>query len=305
VFIADLGLAQGSGWQTLDRREGLNDGGRIITDGSAWGREEVRDGRSCRPFLNHGSVFYAVKALFELRTAEPPRALRVTASVEAPVRLHLLATSRASVVDFGEITIEPTGFKDFERDASAPSERRGEGAAVVSGSQSAPPRDEFTIGSGSVVVESVRTEDATGASTRIWEFGKPARLVLTVERRDREWKEPLQAALSFYREDLPFATRSLTPPFEIPAGSDRSEVTISWPELNLGLGVYSLGLQIVKAGYYDQPQVSFYTLHPDVIFALSRFMQIRVSGEASIAVGTLAMLPATCAVAPLAKEGAN
>ncbi len=301
VYVNELGLADSKRWQTLDRGEGLDGGGRIILDGSAWGTEESRDGRPCRPFLNHGSVFYAVKALFHVSRDEAPRALRLTACVDKPVRVGLLATSRSTMLDFGEVDIAPGGFTEFEIQAPSPTERREARGVGMGGPVSAAPRDEFTVGSGSVVVESVRSEDAMGASTRIWEFGKAARLVMTLEKRDPRWTDSLQAALSFYREDIPLALRSLTPPFSIPAGSDRFEVAISWPELTLGLGVYSVGLQIVKAGYYDQPQVSFYTLHPDVIFALSRFMQVRVNGDASIAAGTVAMIPGLCAVSPLAK----
>jgi lipopolysaccharide transport system ATP-binding protein len=252
----------------------------IIVEGSAWGDLATVDERRVRIFRNHGTPLYRVAVALDARVDVEPSSLSCALRTEAPCDLEFRVFSPDGRVLLGRGHFEP-GWGEIKTSLDPVSE------GLVPAEKAQSP----VFGVGSIAIEKTRVLNEKGEDARIFHHGRPVRFEFDLSLVDEDFNEPIQVAVSLYREEVPFGVRIFGPEIRINAtGARTATLSVSMDAFPLGEGVFTISAQLVRAGYYEKEQSRFFSINSDVIFALSRYMEIRVLADASIAQGALCVL---------------
>ena len=252
----------------------------IIVEGSAWGELATVDQRRVRIFRNHGSPLYRVAVALDARVDVEPSSISCALRTEAPCDLEFRVFSPDGRVLLGRGHFE-AGWGEIHSDLVPVSE------GLVPAEKAQGP----VFGEGSITIEKTRVLNEKGEDARIFHHGRPVRFEFDLSVVDPDFDASIQVAVSLYREEVPFGVRIFGPEIRISAASGRhATLSVSLDALPLGEGVFSISTQLVRAGYYEKEQARFFSINSDVIFAMSRYMDIRILADASIAQGALCVL---------------
>lgn len=252
----------------------------IIRDDGAWGELTAIETRKVRIFRNHGTPLYRVAVALDARVDAEMMSISCALHTEAACDLEF----RVFRPD-GQILLGRGHFEPGWSEAQCPLSPVSEGIVLPEKAQGP------VFGVGSLTIEKTRILNEAGEDARIFHHGRPIRFEFDLRVVDPEFDSSIQVAVSFYREEVPFGVRLFGPGIKISAAEgDKATLSVALDSLPLGEGVFSIGAQLVRAGYYEREQSKFYSINPDVLFALSRYMEIRVLADASIAQGSLVVL---------------
>ncbi len=252
----------------------------VVVDDSAWSpRPETVHGHRVRTFRNHTTPFYSGAIAIDARREVSIDSISCTFGVEQSAELEVRVLRPGRPVLLARAVLAPGWHAQtvaLAPEETVPAREGGQGPV---------------FGTGNVVVETVRILNRLGEETRVLETGRPATFEFDLRIAEPGFDESIQAALSFYQEDAALAVRVFEPDIRVSAGSGRqATLSLRLPSLALGGGIYALGLQLVRAGYYDREPGQFFAINPDVLFAMSRFAEVRVVSEASVAQGSICVL---------------
>ncbi|MBX7185164.1 MAG: ATP-binding cassette domain-containing protein [Vicinamibacteria bacterium] len=252
----------------------------IMVEGSAWGELATVDQRRVRVFRNHGSPLYRVAVALDARVDVEPSSISCALHAEAPCDLEFRVFSPDGRVLLGRGHFDK-GWSEVHSDLVPVSE------GLVPAEKAQGP----VFGVGSITIEKTRVLNEKGEDARIFHHGRRARFEFDLAVVDPAFDDSIQVAVSLYREEVPFGVRIFGPEIRISAASGRkATLSVTLDALPLGEGVFSISAQLVRAGYYEKEQSKFFSINSDVIFAMSRYMEIRVLADASIAQGALCVL---------------
>lgn len=252
----------------------------IVVEGSAWGDLATVDQRRVRVFKNHGSPLYRVAVALDARVDVEPSSISCALRTEAPCDLEFRVFSPDGRVLLGRGHFE-AGWGEIHSDLIPVSE------GLVPAEKAQAP----VFGEGSITIEKTRVLNEKGEDARIFQHGRPVRFEFDLTVVDPDFDASIQVAVSLYREEVPFGVRIFGPEIRISGAAGRhATLSVSLDALPLGEGVFSISTQLVRAGYYEKEQARFFSINSDVIFAMSRYMDIRILANASIAQGALCVL---------------
>jgi homopolymeric O-antigen transport system ATP-binding protein len=253
--------------------------GQLIREGTAWGEATRIAGRSARPFVNFGSVFHKVAATFAADGIGDAAGLAVVfdAWTEASCTVDVVVSDGDRERMFGRFDIPAGRWTSVEaRPAS-------------SVPNAAPPARATYVGSGAVVLTSIRASGVDGRTAFIYEHGAALRLSLGYQVNDRSVTAP-QFIVVFHRSGVEDVCRLFRARVELAAPS--GEIVVDLPRLSLGAGEYTVSAAVAEPGYYDRPQSVFFSINPGMYDCWSRALELRVVSSSPIAAGTVAVLDA-------------
>jgi lipopolysaccharide transport system ATP-binding protein len=288
LYISRLGLRLGgtlidvapvvSGVDSAGARSAL------VLEGSAWGDEQMHEGRRVRPFKNFGSVFQKVGAVFDVTGVTYLTALSITFEAWSATgcTVAVVAFDGATEQPLGRFDLPPGHWTTIETEAGS------SGRPPIPEARTAP------IGSGAVVITGIRALDAGGRDAFIFEHGAPLRLRVGYRVNDRETVAP-QMIVVFHRHGVEDVCRLFCGGLDLPPGRI-GEVEIELPRLAIGTGHYTLSVAVTEAGYYDRQQTVFFSINAGMYDCWSRALELQIVGGGVVAGGTAVVLEANWSV---------
>jgi hypothetical protein len=144
-----------------------------------------------------------------------------------------------------------------------------------------------SYGTGDVVVRNARFVDEEGHERDILQHGQPATLELGYEIVNPTLAEDVQVVVALHRDGTLDVCRFIGREIPLRSSPRCGTIKLRIPAVDLTDGRYSVTILVTRAGYYDSPQATFYTINPDVYCGLSRLFEISIVGSGLIGSGTM------------------
>lgn len=257
----------------------------VFRESCAWGDFAQGPRGVERPLRSHGSVHYRGLAAVDVEAGEEVTNLgfALSGQVGAPVDVQVRLFDGVTCVRAANLRLGPGAF-DTATDGSAPTPADVESIRTeVMGSS--PAFSKPTFGNARVIVKDVRFCDAEGRTTLTVAYGENASAALDLEFRDTAFEDSFDVCVSLYRPDSQYAVRIIGTTPILRGDPSRQTIRAGLGPWALGEGIYSLAVQVAKAGYYSRPSEKFFSLNEDVYY-VARLGEIRVTSRASASQGS-------------------
>ena len=251
----------------------------LLAEGTSWGPPVEWHGRAARALQNFGSSFHrAAGTLPVSRSASMGTVAVIDYWCEGDATFAVQAFWGAASVVPGEIAGRSGEWARVSLPLDVPVTNQ-EGLGVNTSGMH---------GSGALVVTGVRLLNSAGAETHSLQHRETVTLELDYDLRDPEFHERPQVVVALHRDGVQDVCRWIARTIEVDrARGRRGRIRLRVPELLLTDGQYSVTVLVAKEGYYDQPQVRFYSLNPDVYYCGSRLFDVVVRGSGLVGSGTV------------------
>ena len=249
-------------------------------EGTSWGPPSVWEGRPSRALQNFGSPFHRVAGALPVSQSEARNGvLTIDYWSDSDIELAVQAYWGRDLVVLGKLTATPRTWNS----ATFPIEESTGSAEVIAGINTS-----GMHGSGALIVHATRVLDAEGVETHSFRHREPVTLELDYEIRDPELRERPQIVVALQRDGVQDVSRWISRDLVLDRSRGaRGKIRLHIPRLLLTDGQYSVTVLVAKEGYYDTPQVRFFSLNPDVYYCGSRLFDIVVRGSGLIGTGTI------------------
>jgi len=247
---------------------------------SAWGDATTWHGRRARPFLNFDSPFQKVSAALALSSdSGEPRNLSVRLECWAAkrCRLELRGFCGSDEFDGGLISVAAGEWAVYDavlrrRDQPRPL------VGVVTG----------VHGTGAIAITDVRALNPAGREAFEFRHGDPFQLDVAFRIQRPGLREGVQVLVAFLKDGIHDVCRVMTRDLRFDAAAaDAGIVRMRIPRLTLAAGRYAISVLIAREGYYDEPQLAYFSVNPDVHACVSRVLEVTVHGGGPVAAGTV------------------
>lgn len=141
-------------------------------------------------------------------------------------------------------------------------------------------------GTGAIRVTSVDIVDAAGHSSRQLDTGEPVEFRFAYTRHEQADDQPYEIVAAFQKDGVVDVMRCFCSPLALPAGSETGVVSLRLPRLPLAPGRFTLTVLIAKHGYYERSDGVFYSINPNVVDVLNRFLEFTVKSAHPVYAGT-------------------
>jgi hypothetical protein len=249
-------------------------------EGSSWGPPLEWQGRPSRALQNFGSSFHRVAGTLPVpQSAARGGVLTIDYWSDRAIELAVQAYWGKDSIVLGKLTATPHTWNS----ASFPIEESTAAAEVIAGINTS-----GMHGSGALIVHATRILNGEGVETHSFRHREPVTLELDYEIRDPELRERPQIVVALQRDGVQDVARWISRHLVLDRSRGaRGRIRLHIPQLLLTDGQYSVTVLVAKEGYYDTPQVRFFSLNPDVYYCGSRLFDIVVRGSGLIGSGTV------------------
>ncbi|MEO7134090.1 MAG: ABC transporter ATP-binding protein [Vicinamibacterales bacterium] len=252
----------------------------LVEETGAWGAPTIFHGEPARPWNNFGSVFHKVSGAFDvsgLLTQEHPDglALELVCWSEEACAFEMHGFLGTREVQFDSVTLPEKGWTTVR-------------VEPVEGIRPPPPaKDEvLRFGSGRVVIGEIRTLDQDRRAKALFAHNDPFTLAVGYHVNDPEFDEEVQVLVSFHRDGAHDVCRVICPSLRLTRSARRGTVEMTFPELRLGSGSYTVSVGITEPGYFDRQQTVFYSINPGMYDCVNRGLEIEVVDAGVVGTGT-------------------
>jgi lipopolysaccharide transport system ATP-binding protein len=251
-------------------------------EGANWGPLTVWQGRPSRSLQNFGSSFHRVAAILPVSRPETKNGtLTVDYWSDGVADLVVQAYWGKDMVVLGRLSGPTRQWQSITFAIDDVAEARPLATGINTSGMH---------GSGALVVHATRILNADGVETHSFQHREPVTLELDYEIRDPELRERPQIVLALHRDGVQDVARWISRDLTLDRShGSRGQIRLHIPHLLLTDGQYSVTVLIAKEGYYDTPQVRFFSLNPDVYYCGSRLFDIVVRGSGQIGSGTVSV----------------
>jgi len=241
----------------------------LLREGSQWGGIICYDERPAFEVKDYGNPFQ--KAALKMTVGKTKTmvgkdlclAMQILATQEVNIELHLRVgsnyfNSQAMQIGNGASGLIEAGF----------SLHKDEQQVGVSVQQFA--------GTADIVLHNIRLLQ-NGKKTLVCEPGAPFVITADYEVKKPDLAGEFEFLVALHLDGVKEVCRAIARHQKIPAVR-RGHITMSFANIGLGKGEYSISIVAAKAGYYDNEQEIFYNINPDLYCCYIRVLNIVVDG---------------------------
>ena len=252
--------------------------------GGGWGENTDWQGRSARPFLNYGSSFHKVAAVYPV----PAAVLDRDALLEVEIEFWMDEAADVVVSAHVDDRAARLGALPAEVGRWATATLSVPFAAFQSRSEAVVLNTAGVQGSGAISVTQAGFVDAEGQAAFFLRHGELATLEIGYRIADPKLDERAQVVVAIHREGVLDVCRFISRNLCFRARERGSgTIRLRVPRLMLTDGHYSVTIMISSEGYYDREQTVFYSINEQVYCCISRIFEFAVEGSGLIGRGTL------------------
>lgn len=253
----------------------------VLTDQMCWGEVTEVDGRKVRPMLNYGSPHHKVALQFKIpallnQLKAQTLSLEVDYQTNQPceIMIHMFVGERAysmfplpgQKIDTWLRFNEPL-LENFDVRKSA--------------------HQQLQFGTGDIVVSNVRILNAQGTETSNLQHGEPIQFEASYEIRNPNLVEELDILLTLMRNGVEASCRFFTRQLSFNSQKKPTgQISLSLTGLGLGAGKYGLSILCARNGYFDQKNIKFYTINPDLYFCIRNVIEFEVQAKNHVSQNT-------------------
>ena len=281
VSISRIELANGGARHRLPLDSNAFDEARLAhlqKEGTAWGELQHEHGREARTFLNYGSPFHKVAGVLSIAGGlDPGAVIEIDYRTEQPFRALVRVFEGARLRELGALEGVAGEWNTWAAAVRQPAAADA-AEAIASG----------VHGTGSITVDDIQTVNGAGDETHVFQHGSPFELRLRYRINQPDLSERAQVLVAFHRDGVQDVCRVITRELLFDAHTRAAgEIRLSLPQLQLGVGNYTVTVMVARQGYYDEAQTRYFSLNPGVYACHTRAIEIAVAGGGAVPSGTV------------------
>jgi hypothetical protein len=143
-------------------------------------------------------------------------------------------------------------------------------------------------GSGAISVTRAGFVDNRGKDAFFLRYGEGAVLEIDYRIANPELDERAQVVVAFHRDGVQDVCRVICRELRFRyKEANAGTIRLTFPQMMLTDGRYSVTIMIANEGYYDREQTVFYSINEQVYCCISRMFEFAVEGAGLIGRGTL------------------
>jgi hypothetical protein len=257
--------------------------GSLDFNGTCWGDVGEWDGALARPMRDFGSPLHRVSGNLVLpqdySLDRSDLRLEIEWGADSAVELVVNCRLGQHLVARHNVVVGGRQWEHYQTDISS----EAKDSSAVEGS----PGRAAIFGTGRIRISKVRLLGADREESFNFWHGDPFRFSFDYEVRDPDLDESCDIAVSILRGGVDTACRIFTRSLRISYQRTRQgtiEMTID--RLMLGVGSYSLNIQIATNGYYDRAAATqgqlFFSINPDIHVAIRELADFTVQARGAV-----------------------
>ena len=263
----------------LETSDAPEESSHLQFEGSCWSDQLEWKGRVARAFMNYGSPFHKIAAVFKVPSGlvTPDLSVRLNYWTDEAVQVHARAFIAEREIYLGPLPATTGQWTTATLPLSGAVVQDEAGDVNVSGRH----------GTGAISVIDVRASDETDQEAYVFRHGRPASILIRYRINDPTLREHSQVLLAFHRDGVTDVAHMIAR--DLPFDASRSAtgvIRVRMPRVFLGNGTYTVTVMIAREGYYDRAQTKYFSLNPEVYACLSRVVEIVVTDGGIVGTGT-------------------
>lgn len=275
VYFSDISVLSGEQVITqlpLDRNafETVSES-HLVREGSCWGDATEWHGRTARPMLNYGSPFHKVVGVLTVPrdsfqgTDDLTIALDYWSDLPCELQVQCFVDERAQ--NLGAL---PNATGEWTRHTTMYS-------LNGTGSRSVTVHPSGAQGAGDIIVTGFAMVDRTGTECFTLEHGQPVTFRIDFRVARASLHERAQVFLIISRNNTERICKFMTSELTFNGTSmPEGRVEMHLSKMMLGVGTYSVAVQIAAEGYVQRGMKQFFSVDPDVYHCVDYAMDFSV-----------------------------
>ena len=262
-----------------------SNGALLVEEGSCWGERIEWRGRMVRPMLHYGSPFHKVAGVLPVSSDRlsggSTLTLRLDYWSDEPCDLRIRCFRGNVVDDLGALSTVAATWSTYHAPFTPSAASQGSDALIPS---DAP----FLQGSGAIVITAFDLIDASGEPIHTVRHGEAVTFRIAYRIRQAGLREKAQVFIVISRNHTERVCKFMTDQFcfdhqRAPEGV----IEMRLPRMMLGVGEYSVALEIASEGYIEQNSRRFFSVDPDVYHCILYAHEFSVLDAGWIGEGTI------------------